>query len=63
MLHLDVFPPRLRAHGVRVHVEDVGLAAVPVAAVPVAVAASKKFMKIFLCKKKIFSTRDYAMCV
>ena len=53
-----VTPPRLRAHGVRVHVEDVGLAAVPVAAVPVAVAASKHFMKIFFKQEEnIFNTR------
>ena len=48
-------PPRLRAHGVRVHVEDVGLAAVPVAAVPVAIATSKRFMKIFFMQEENIS--------
>ena len=61
-----VTPPRLRAHGVRVHVEDVGLAAVPVTAIPVAIATSKRFMNFFSCKQKIFfytSPRVYARIV
>ena len=59
-------PPRLRAHGVRVHVEDVGLAAVSIAAVPVAIATSKCFMKIFFMQEEnIFYTtpRVYARIV
>ena len=47
--------PRLRAHGVRVHVEDVGLAAVPVAAVPVAIATSKRFIKILFMQEENIS--------